>query len=198
MGRHFIAAIFSEFSPTAPNGNRSLRRCGRNAHRALFLSFRCQTGCTAPDPLSLSTLSIVRRERLLLPTRQCFQHAMQSAHDIALIAHMVARQDLTGQGIEPVCQSRQQLFCTLNVHRLPPLYGIAARSRPQQALVKGEQRFVDRKNIVVSLSDKILNNDVEFAAGTEGIAARASRSFVSARSSSSAMAKASAVGFEGL
>ena len=95
---------------------------------------------------------------------------MQCAHDIALIAHMVARQDLTGQGIEPVCQSRQQLFCTLNVHRLPPLYGIAARSRPQQTLVKGEQRFVDRKNIVVPLSDKILNNDVEFAAGTEGIA----------------------------
>ncbi len=53
-------------------------------------------------------LSMVRRERLLQPARQCFQHAMQSAHDIALIAHMVARQDLTGQGIEPVCQSRQQ------------------------------------------------------------------------------------------
>lgn len=50
-------------------------------------------------------LSIVRRERLLQPARQYFQHAMQSAHDIALIAHMVARQDLTGQGIEIIIPS---------------------------------------------------------------------------------------------
>ena len=39
----------------------------------------------------------------------------------------------------------------------------------QQALVKGEQSLVDGENIMVPLFDKILDDDVELAAATQGI-----------------------------
>ena len=43
-------------------------------------------------------------------------------------------------------------------------------SRPQQALIKGEQRLVDLENVIVPLHDEILDDHIEFAAGTERIA----------------------------
>ena len=43
-------------------------------------------------------------------------------------------------------------------------------SRPQQALVKRKQRFVDLKNVILFLPNKILNNHIELAAGAEGVA----------------------------
>lgn len=41
---------------------------------------------------------------------------------------------------------------------------------PQQTLVKREQRLVDFENVIVPLHDEILDDDVELAAGAEGIA----------------------------
>ena len=43
-------------------------------------------------------------------------------------------------------------------------------SRPQQTLIKGEQRLVDLKDVVFLLPDEILDDDVELAAGAEGVA----------------------------
>ena len=43
-------------------------------------------------------------------------------------------------------------------------------SRPQQTLIKGEQRLVDLENIVFLLPDEILDNDVELTAGAESVA----------------------------
>ena len=43
-------------------------------------------------------------------------------------------------------------------------------SRPQQALVKGKQRLVDRKNIVLLLPDEILDDDVKLTAAAQRIA----------------------------
>lgn len=43
-------------------------------------------------------------------------------------------------------------------------------SRPQQALVKRKQRFVDLKNVILFLPNKILNNHIELAAGAESVA----------------------------
>ena len=49
-------------------------------------------------------------------------------------------------------------------------FGGVCESRPQQALVKGEQRLVDLVNVVVPLADEILDDHVELAAAAEGIA----------------------------
>ena len=69
--------------------------------------------------------------------------------------------------------------------------------RPQQALVEGEQGLVDGEDVVVPVADEILDDDVEFAAVTQGIARPADQVSVSSRSSSRAMAKARAVALEG-
>ena len=43
-------------------------------------------------------------------------------------------------------------------------------SRSQQALIKGEQRLVDFKNIILFLPNEILDDNIELAAGAEGVA----------------------------
>lgn len=43
-------------------------------------------------------------------------------------------------------------------------------SRPQQALIKGKQRLVYFKNIILFPPNEIFDDHIEFAAGTEGIA----------------------------
>ena len=70
-------------------------------------------------------------------------------------------------------------------------------SRPQQALVKGKQRLVDRKNIVLLLPDEILDDDVKLTAAAQRMPARAMKSRVSSKPSSSTMANAMAVDLEG-
>ena len=49
-------------------------------------------------------------------------------------------------------------------------FGGVCESRPQQALVKRKQRFVDLKNVILFLPNKILNNHIELAAGAESVA----------------------------
>jgi hypothetical protein len=53
---------------------------------------------------------------------------------------------------------------------LPFHFSFSHPSRSQQALIKGEQRLVDFKNIILFLPDEILDDNVELAAGAEGVA----------------------------